>query len=62
MKKTYIFPAILTVQLSSRNALMTLSAASSLDGAGYGGTTEDNNILDADVKVWNDVNLWDEEW
>jgi hypothetical protein len=62
MKKTYITPSVLTVQLSSRSTLMSLSATDSLDGTSYGGTTLGNSIIDADVKGFGDKNIWDEEW
>ena len=63
MKKTYIKPASLIVQLSSRSALMSVSGTDTLGGTSYGGTTTDNSIVDADVKSINlDVNLWDDEW
>ena len=64
MNKTYISPAMLTVELGSRDAMLqSVSATSSLTGTRYGGTTG-TTITDADVKEQNvtDVNLWDKEW
>ena len=59
MKKTYISPAMLTVQLGTMHIL-----AESLPvvlGGGGDETTIDNqgDIL---TKENRDVNLWDEEW
>lgn len=63
MKKTYIVPALLVVQLGSRDALLTLSANDSL-GVNDGGTTSDHGVTSADVKEQNvsNVNVWDKEW
>jgi len=61
MKKTYIIPAMLAVQLASRDTMMTVSAMSTL-GVSSGGNTSTNNIQEADVKEVNDVNVWDKEW
>ena len=62
MKKTYISPIMLTVQLGSRDALLqTVSAVSGLR-AGYGGTTHEKGVSEGDVKESKSVNVWDEEW
>ena len=61
VKKIYNQPACLVVELRGRDALMSVSAETSL-GVGYRGTTSDNNIQDADVKSTSDVNVWDKEW
>jgi len=70
MKKTYISPAMLTVELASRDALLlSASATRTLSGTSFGGTTSTPNgggssVSSADVKEQNvsDVNLWDKEW
>lgn len=59
--KKYISPAMLTVQLASRDAMMSVSATGTLTGTRYGGNTG-TTITDADVKTTSDVNLWDNEW
>ena len=62
MKKIYIAPSTLTVQLSSRSVLMSVSANESLDGTSYGGETLGNSIIDADTKSYGNKNVWDNEW
>ena len=65
MKKTYINPTIVTVQLRGRDAILTsVSGFATLDDTSFGGTTSGggNNITDADVKGISDVNVWDNEW
>ena len=65
MKKTYIAPASLTVQLRGRDALLQSVSGNSI-GLGYGGDTGTSGIISADVKEKNppinDVNVWDDEW
>ena len=62
MKKTYISPIMLTVQLGSRDALLQTVSAQSTLGAGYRGATSDNGVTAGDVKESKSVNVWDEEW
>ena len=63
MKKTYITPTSLIVQLSGRNPLMSLSAVSTLSGTEFGGESDANGIIEADIKSFSfDNNLWDDEW
>ena len=63
MKKTYISPIMLTVQLGSRDALLQTVSAQSTLGAGYRGTTSSNSsVTEGDVKESKSVNVWDEEW
>ena len=55
MKKAYIIPEALTVELSAMHMM-----AESLPIGGGGGTIEDpNEILTKENK---NVNVWDEEW
>ena len=63
VKKTYLVPELFVVQLSSRDAMMSVSAMSTL-GVSSGGNTSTNSIYDADVKeqTITDVNVWDNEW
>lgn len=65
MKKTYIAPASLTVQLRGRDALLQSVSGNSI-GLGYGGDTDTSGIISADVKEQyppiSDVNVWDDEW
>jgi len=66
MRNAYIVPAMLTVELGSRSALLlSASATRTLSGTSYGGKTSDNpGVTSADVKEQNvsDVNVWDKEW
>lgn len=57
MKKIFITPASLTIQLGSRDAL--LQSVSSDDISSGGGTGE-GGVTEGDVK--ENKNLWDEEW
>ena len=61
MKKTYISPAMLTVQLGSRDALLqSVSSTESLNGTRFGGSSSSGGPSEADVK--ESKNVWDEEW
>ena len=62
MKKTYISPAALTVQLGSRDAMLqSISSTGSLSGTTSSrGDTQSAGIEEADVKESKSV--WDEEW
>ena len=64
MKKTYISPAALTVQLGYRDALLqSVSSTEGLGGTSWGGSTsQEGGPSSADVKGMTDVNVWDEEW
>ena len=62
IKKTYNQPICFVVQLRGRDALLSSVSAFESTGMRYGGTTSGNDVTDADVKVTNDVNLWDNEW
>ena len=62
MKKTYIIPVSLTVNLGSCDAILqTVSGASTLSNTRYGGNSA-GNVTSADVKGQSDVNVWDSEW
>ena len=58
VKKTYISPEMLTVQLSAMHMM-----AESLN-INQGGATisSSNDILVKEQNTTSDVNLWDEEW
>ena len=64
MKKTYISPAALTVQLGYRDALLQSVSSSSpttgLTGTSYGGVSSSGSVTEGDVK--ESKSLWDEEW
>ena len=68
MKKTYISPAALTVQLGYRDALLQSVSSSSptkgLTGTSFGGTTSSTSggvtVTSGDTK--ESKNIWDEEW
>ena len=65
MKKTYISPAALTVQLGYRDALLqSVSSEESLTGTSFGGTTSSTSggvtVTSGDTK--ESKNIWDEEW
>ena len=66
VKKTYIIPSSLTVQLSSRDAqLQTISANSAstgLDGTTFGGNTSSASIGPEGADVKENKSVWDEEW
>ena len=59
MKKSYIIPEALIVELNCRHAVLTVSAPG-LEGTSTGGGTDDGGIDEGDVK--ESVNIWDEEW
>lgn len=60
MKKTYINPAMVVVPFIATqpiaNSISSISGITDLDW----GT--DPTPAEADIKVWNDVNVWDDEW
>ena len=58
MKKTYIIPASLTVQLGTCKMI----AESLPIGSGEGGGGTIDNPDDILTKENKDVNVWDEEW
>ena len=66
VKKTYISPAALTVQLGYRDALLQSVSSSSpttgLTGTRYGGSTSSitGGVTEGDTK--ESKNIWDEEW
>ena len=63
MKKTYISPAMLTVELGSRDALLqSVSSTEGLTGTSYGGRTSSitGGVTEGDVK--ESKSIWDEEW
>ena len=63
MKKTYINPTIVTVQLRGRDAILTsVSGFATLDDTSWGGNTSGNSITNADVKGITSKSVWDEEW
>ena len=58
VKKTYISPEMLTVQLSAMQMM-----AESLNIIQGGATiSSSNDILVKEQNTTSDVNLWDEEW
>ena len=60
VKKTYITPAFLAVELSMKNvAMLTASNGSGTSILNYGG--EDNGA-DIGVKEITSKSVWDEEW
>ena len=61
MKKTYISPAALTVELGSRDALLqSVSSKVGLTGTSYGGDSSSGGVTEGDAK--ESKSLWDEEW
>ena len=66
VKKTYISPAALTVQLGYRDALLQSVSSSNptkgLTGTSFGGTTSltSGGVTSGDTK--ESKNIWDEEW
>ena len=61
MKKTYISPAALTVQLGTTNHMLQASSLKIFKNGEQSSTPIDNpnQILTNENK---DVNVWDEEW
>lgn len=63
VKRTYIIPEFLVVNLVSRDALLqSVSGKASLSGTSYGGNSSDAGDISADVKESTDINVWDDEW
>ena len=59
VKKTYITPAYLAVELNMRNAAMLTASDESTRVMGYGG---EGDGLDIGAKESSDVNVWNKEW
>ena len=57
MKKTYIIPASLTVQLGTTTNMLQSSLV--IDKSGANTISDQSQIL---TKETSDVNVWDEEW
>ncbi len=60
MKKTYISPAFVTVQLNASRAILTVSSLG-LDSSDGNTLTTSGEILVKESSV-SDVNVWDSEW
>ena len=58
MKKTYISPAFVTVQMNVSRAILTATSMA-LDSSNT--ITDSNDILVKESTV-SDVNVWDSEW
>ena len=58
MKKTYIFPAMLTVQLGTTTCMMQQSLTINTTGA----TIDHSEDILVKEQNTTDVNLWDNEW
>ena len=59
MKKTYISPAMVMVQLSTTTHMMQMSVP--IDKTGSRKITNQEDILVKETTP-NDVNVWDNEW
>jgi len=57
MKKTYITPELLTIQLGTIHMM-----AESLPIGGGGSTIEDPNDILVKASTTTDINVWDKEW
>ena len=59
MKKTYISPELVAVELHSRSTVLSgslvIDGTKTVSGTNGGWVKEDNTSI-------NDVNVWDEEW
>ena len=55
-KKTYIAPTLLTFQVHTTEALLTLSGGETLGNGGY----TDGNVTESDSKFSGDWNIWDD--
>lgn len=63
MKKIYNQPTCLVVQLGSRDALLQAVSSSDLEGTTTSSSgTEEENIVEGDVKGLSSNSIWDEEW
>ena len=60
MKKTYISPAFVTVQMNVTRAILTVSSLT-LDSSDDNKITGSGDILVKESTV-SDVNVWDSEW
>ncbi len=61
MKKTYIIPETLTVQLNPRTSILTAGSP----GVTLNNGTKPEDFVDAgsvETKGVSDVNVWDNEW
>lgn len=61
MKKRYISPDFITLNLQGKQMISFSGVGNSTYNIDYGGLDEDGNI-DPSVKIFNDINLWDDEW
>ena len=59
MKKTYISPAFIAVELGMKNVAMLSASDENGNILGYEG---EGNGTDIGVKGVSDVKLWDNEW
>jgi len=57
MKKTYITPELLTIQLGTIHMM-----AESLPIGGGGSTIEDPDDILVKASTTTDINVWDKEW
>ena len=58
MKKTYIIPEMLTVELNVKTSVLTVVSNESTEN--YSNKREANSEWDAETKA--NKNVWDEEW
>lgn len=62
MKKTYIKPEILVVNLNSFESIMQVSGSESLMGTSYGGYSNESSVEESDAREVIDIpDVW-EEW
>ena len=59
MKKTYITPELLTIQLGT---IHMMAESLPIGGGGGGSTIEDPNDILVKASTTTDINVWDKEW
>lgn len=60
MKHIYNVPSLKVFAIESEDTMITASGNDGLDGVGNGGTTDDNNIIEADTRMQSLWNNWDD--
>ena len=61
MKRKYICPDFITVNLQGKQMISLSGVGNSTYNIEYGGFDEDGS-MDPSVKIISDINIWDDEW
>ena len=59
MKKTYMTPELLTIQLGT---IHMMAESLPIGGGGSGSTIEDPDDILVKASTTTDINVWDKEW